>query len=418
MKLRMARMRLSVSTGLLILTVAGHSSAATWEVRVGGVTSSLRAAIEQAGRGDTIRVSPGMYHEHGLRVNRPLTIEGIGRPVIDGDGLGTILTIAGRGVSISGLCFVGTGVSFVKDQSAILLDSAQACSVRDNHFVHDFFAIYAAQSQQCVIVGNEIVGDSTALAAAGNGIHLWHCSRMAIDSNVIFGHRDGIYLEFVTGSTIVANRSENNLRYGLHFMFSDSCRYENNEFIRNGAGVAVMYTRHVEMVGNTFRDSWGGAAYGLLLKDIKQSRVEKNTFSGNSIGIHMEGSDNIVITRNQLLNNGWALRVMANCMGVQVVDNEFLGNSFQVATNSRQSTGTFSGNYWSTYHGYDLDRDGYGDVPFRPVSLYSLLVESNPPTLVLLRSLMIDVLNLAERVIPTLTPETLMDAKPRMRPLG
>ncbi len=414
----MALIRLCISTNLLLLTMAGVPSAATWDVRDGSALPSLHAAIDRVGRGDTIRVFPGTYYEHGLRVDRPLTIVGIGRPIIDADGQGTILTVEGEGVSISGLCFKNTGVSFVKDQSAVFLNTARDCTICDNWFANDCFAVYAAQSQTCRIARNEITGDATKLASAGNGIHLWHCGRMAIDSNVITGHRDGIYLEFVTSSAIVANRSEGNLRYGLHFMFSDSCRYERNEFIHNGAGVAVMYTHHVEMVGNTFRDSWGGAAYGLLLKDIKQSQVEGNTFSGNSIGIHMEGSDDILISHNRLLSNGWALRVMANCMGIQVVDNEFLGNSFQVATNSRQSTGTFSGNYWSTYHGYDLDHDGYGDVPYRPVSLYSLLVESNPPTLVLLRSLMIDVLNLAERVIPTLTPETLMDTKPRMRPLG
>jgi nitrous oxidase accessory protein len=89
-----------------------------------------------------------------------------------------------------------------------------------------------------------------------------------------------------------------------------------------------------------------------------------------------------------------------------------------VATNSRQTNSSFSGNYWSTYRGFDLNRDGFGDVPYRPVSLFSLLVESNPPTLVLLRSLLISALDLAERVLPTLTPEALVDSKPRMRPIG
>jgi len=108
---------------------------------------------------------------------------------------------------------------------------------------------------------------------------------------------------------------------------------------------------------------------------------------------------------------------MANCVGSSIEKNDFIDNSFQIATNSRQTFSSFNGNYWSPYRGFDLDRDGFGDEPFRPVSLYSLLVESDPSTLVLIRSLLIDVLNLAERVVPTLTPEALVDSKPRMRPV-
>ena len=108
---------------------------------------------------------------------------------------------------------------------------------------------------------------------------------------------------------------------------------------------------------------------------------------------------------------------MANCVESVIEQNDFIDNSFQVATNSRQTFSRFSGNYWSPYRGYDLDRDGFGDEPFRPVSLYSLLVESDPATLVLVRSLLIDVLDLAERIVPTFTPEALVDTKPRMRPV-
>jgi nitrous oxidase accessory protein len=239
---------------------------------------------------------------------------------------------------------------------------------------------------------------------------------MAVAGNTVISHRDGIYFEFVKSSSVKDNSISENLRYGLHFMFSDSCDYENNRFVKNGAGVAVMYTRHVVMLNNEFKESWGGAAYGLLLKDIKDCRISGNRFEKNSIAIHVEGSDRILIENNLLVDNGWAIKIMANCLDNQITNNDFVNNSFQVATNSRSSRSTFSSNYWSSYKGFDLDRDGYGDVAYRPVSLYSLLVESNPPTLLLLRSFTIEALDLAERIIPTLTPETLVDSRPRMRP--
>jgi nitrous oxidase accessory protein len=54
-------------------------------------------------------------------------------------------------------------------------------------------------------------------------------------------------------------------------------------------------------------------------------------------------------------------------------------------------------------------------VPFRPVRLFSLLVARHEPAMMLLRSGFVDLLDLAERVMPVLTPETLADASPLMQ---
>ncbi|MEW6051737.1 MAG: nitrous oxide reductase family maturation protein NosD [Candidatus Zixiibacteriota bacterium] len=403
--------------GAVFIFCFSAGNAAVISVHPTGHVQTIAAAIEQAVSGDTIRVSAGRYEEYGLHITNRITLVGQGWPVIDARGQGPILELSTDGASVSGFVLCGVPVSFVKEHAAILVNNSTDCEIRGNRFTDNFFAIYLAKSRYCRILDNEITGVSKELTSVGNGIHLWNCSDIDVTHNVIRGHRDGIYLEFVTNSVIVNNTSEQNLRYGLHFMFSDSCRYERNRFLRNGAGVAVMYTDDVEMLENVFEDNWGGASYGLLLKDIKDSRVLDNRFTRNSVGIHMEGSDRVHIERNCFTANGWAIRIMANCVQSVIEQNDFIDNTFQVATNSRQTFSSFSGNYWSPYRGFDLNRDGFGDEPFRPVSLYSLLVEMEPPTLVLVRSLLVDVLNLAERIIPTLTPEALVDNKPRMRPV-
>jgi nitrous oxidase accessory protein len=378
--------------------------------------STLEAAVSAARDYDTLKIMPGTYFASNVKINKPLTLEGVGYPTITALSHGMIFIISSSDVNIRGLRFINTPVSFIKENSAILLEKVQNCKIENNQFYDNFFAIYASNSAGCEIKNNVIVGSSTNVISAGNGIHLWYCKNMAVAGNTVISHRDGIYFEFVKSSSVKDNSISENLRYGLHFMFSDSCDYENNRFVKNGAGVAVMYTRHVVMLNNEFKESWGGAAYGLLLKDIKDCRISGNRFEKNSIAIHVEGSDRILIENNLLVDNGWAIKIMANCLDNQITNNDFVNNSFQVATNSRSSRSTFSSNYWSSYKGFDLDRDGYGDVAYRPVSLYSLLVESNPPTLLLLRSFTIEALDLAERIIPTLTPETLVDSRPRMRP--
>ena len=405
----------SLLAALLGLPLA--SNAATLQVRPSGPVATIRAALDLVAAGDTILVARGTYHDHGLVIAKPLTLLGQNLPVLDADGGGTLLEVTAPEVTIAGFVLRGVPVSHIEEPAAILLRNTRDCDIRNNRFEDAFYALYLAHSEGCRIADNTMIGSSSDLTSAGNGIHLWYCRDMTVSGNVIRGHRDGIYLEFVRNSRMERNVSQNNWRYGLHFMFSDSCQYENNRFEHNGSGVAVMYTNRVQMTGNTFADNWGGASYGLLLKEIKDSRVVGNTFTGNTIGIYMEGSDRVVIERNLFGSNGWALKIMANCVASQIERNDFIDNSFQVSTNSRQSFSHFSQNYWSTYRGYDLDRDGFGDQPYRPVSLYSQLVQTQPTSLILVRSLLVDVLNLAERIVPTLTPVGLVDAQPRMRPV-
>jgi nitrous oxidase accessory protein len=236
-----------------------------------------------------------------------------------------------------------------------------------------------------------------------------------VEDNDITGHRDGIYFEFAKHAIARRNTVSESLRYGLHFMFSDSCRYEANRFEANRSGVAVMYAKYVTVVGNVFARNKGSAAYGLLLKDINDSEVRDNVFSDNTVGLFLEGSNRNQLRDNRFEANGWALRLLADAQDNRVEGNAFARNLFDVGTNSRNHYSVIRGNHWDRYRGYDLDRDGTGDVPHAPVRLFALVVERAPAALVLVRSLVADALDLAERVAPVLTPATLVDQAPLMR---
>jgi nitrous oxidase accessory protein len=241
---------------------------------------------------------------------------------------------------------------------------------------------------------------------------------MVILNNQIEGHRDGIYFEFVTNSVIQNNQSIQNIRYGLHFMFSNNDIYVNNVFKENGAGVAVMFSNKVSMYHNHFDHNWGPSAYGLLLKEISDSHIIQNQFNQNSTAIHMEGTNRIEIKYNNFKSNGWAIRVQASCSDNSFHHNNFSGNTFDVATNGVTMLNHFDHNYWDKYEGYDLGKDGLGDVPYHPISMYSMVIEQNPTALMLLRSFMVYLLDRAEKAIPSLTPENLLDEHPLMKPLS
>src|SRR5690606_20939938 len=219
-----------------------------------------------------------------------------------------------------------------------------------------------------------------------------------------------------THSLISDNHSEQNRRYGLHFMFSHDNEYRGNAFVDNGAGVAVMYTTGVKMIDNTFGNNWGAASYGMLLKDIRDSEVSGNRFLQNSTGIFMEGSSRIKFQNNLFRENGYAVRLQASCDDNVFEFNNFSGNTFDVVTNGSLVLNTINNNYWDRYEGYDLNRDDIGDIPYRPVSMYSMIVERMPTAVLLWRSFLVFLLDRAERAMPAMTPENLKDEPPSMKP--
>ena len=382
-----------------------------------GPVRTITEGVRRASPGDRILVKAGTYREPTIIVDKRLEIEGVGLPVLDGEGERQIMTIAADDVTVRGLHFVHVGTSYVEDRAAIKVAGAKGCTIADNRFDDAFFGIYLAEATDCMVERNVLHATTNGESGSGNGIHLWSSHGTTIADNRISGHRDGIYLEFSHGSDIRGNVSEGNLRYGLHFMYSNDCRYTDNIFRDNGSGVAVMYTKNVTMKGNRFEQNWGGAAYGLLLKEITDSRLEGNVFERNTTGLLAEGANRLQVDKNEFIANGWAVKLAASTMDGRFTRNDFIGNTFDVVTDARQITSTFAGNYWDSYNGYDLDRDGVGDVPHWPVRLFSLLAARAEPALVLLRSAFVELLDAAERVLPVLTPDGVNDPRPAMHRL-
>lgn len=377
----------------------------------------LKVAIEKARRFDTIHIKKGLYKTQNIVINKPLTIIGIQHPVLDGENKYEILTVRSDSVNIQGLTIKNSASSSIEEYSGIKVYNANHVQILDNILEDTFFGIYLYYSHNVLIKGNQITAHQVQEQQSGNGIHCWRSDSLQIIQNTIRGHRDGIYFEFVTQSLIWRNISTNNIRYGLHFMFSHDDAYIGNIFRNNGAGVSVMYTKGVKMFNNFFEKNWGDMAHGLLLKDISDSHISGNYFDQNTNAIYMEGASRIELTKNTFRNNGWAFKIQANCMDVNVLYNNFIGNSFDVGTNGSLVLNHFSENYWDKYEGYDLNRDQIGDVPYRPVSLYSMIVEINPPAMVLFRSLIISLMDKSEKILPSITPENLVDNKPLMKQL-
>lgn len=378
--------------------------------------SDLINKIENSTSGDTIKINGGIYKGSGIKIKKFLTIIGYNYPIFDANGnKGDLIAIQSDSVTIDGIKIINVPKAHTTDNAAIKVINSKNITIRNIITDNCFFGIYLSKTDNSTLSNNNIQGNKSNETSSGNGVHLWRCNNINITNNKISYHRDGIYFEFVRNTKIYGNLSKFNVRYGLHYMFSDSCSYVNNKFYENGAGVAVMYTKNVMMKNNEFKDNWGTSSYGILLKDIRDSQILNNKFVNNTIGILAEGSNRIIIKNNHFEKNGWGMKMMGNCVDNLVNNNNFTGNTFDISSNSMESFNDFDGNYWSNYKGYDLDKNGIGDIPHYPVSLFSMVVQNSSPAMILMHSLFINILEVSEKIFPSIIPKKIIDNKPKMR---
>ena len=137
-----------------ILFLPGLLAAQDIRVSPDGEVRSIKAAVEMAQSGDHILVEAGTYTESEIEINKPLTLEGADRPIIDGNREGNILIIRADSVTVKGFMIKNTGRSYVRDYSAILLENSKDFLIEDNELDNVYFGIYLAETDRGIIRGN------------------------------------------------------------------------------------------------------------------------------------------------------------------------------------------------------------------------------------------------------------------------
>lgn len=406
------------NTLFLLLLFSSFLQAKVIEVGANRPVKSIKKAISLAKTGDTVLVNEGLYKEGNIIIDKKIIFIGKNYPILDGQKKYEVVSIKADGVIVKGFKVINSGYGTLDDPCGIKVYNRKNVVIQNNILDNNFFGIYIQNGTKCIVKNNKIKAYGKQEQLIGNGIHCWKSDSLQISANTISGHRDGIYFEFVTNSVIWRNISTKNVRYGLHFMFSNDDAYISNVFKNNGAGVAVMFTKRVKMFNNFFEENWGDSAYGLLLKEISDSYIVGNKFDKNTTGIHMEGTSRILVEKNVFEANGWGMKIQASCMDNDIKNNNFVGNTFDISTNGILVLNTFNGNYWDKYEGYDLDKNGIGDVPFHPLSLFAVLTENNPSAMLLFRSFMITLLDKSEKILPSITPDNFIDKTPLMHSLS
>jgi nitrous oxidase accessory protein len=404
----------------LVALVVGWGTPASAEVHSVAAGESTAAVLGRAQPGDVVRLGPGDHRER-LLIDVPVTLVGEPGARILGEYEGTVVHVTAPGTVLEGLEIAESGPHLTKDMACVLVEAddvtVRGCSIR-----RALHGIYVKGGSRARILGNTVEGRLDLIESdRGNGIHLWNSHHSRIVDNEIFHVRDGIYFSFANQTAIEGNHIHD-VRYGVHYMYSNENSFTDNLFEHNVAGAALMYSEDITFARNTFARCRGFRAYGILLQSMSHVVSRQNLILDNSRGIFMNNTDASVFAHNDVVDNDLAVQLNGGCDGNRFEANNFLGNLTELLLDVSDLetvwAGGDGGNHWSTYRGYDLDRDGIGDVPFSIQNVFQVLESDVPEVRFYLLSPAAEVLRAAEEGLPILQLGDARDPAPRMRAMA
>lgn len=378
-------------------------------------TSPLQVLIDQARPGDRIVVPAGTY-EGDLHIDRALVLVGDGRPHLLGSGYGSVVRVRAADVTIEGFVIDGRrGGDLGRDTSGIHV-AAPRVTIRDCQVRDALFGIYLREADDAVVERSTIAGiPGRSPGEIGSGIHVWNSQRFQLTGNEIVGTRDGIYIQSSSNGQVRHNRARE-LRYGLHYMFSDDNLFEDNSFETGAAGTALMYSKRLVFRRNRFVRNRGFASVGLLLKACDDVVAEDNLIADNARGVFLEGSYRNQFRGNVIAMSDTALVIYDSSGGNVFEDNSFVGNLTPLTLSGRRTDTRFDRNYWSDHREPDLDGDGIADRPFRLSNVFDHLRGNLTAADLMAHGVAAAAIGAAERAFPVLDPVPVIDQRPLARP--
>src|SRR5581483_3704154 len=372
----------------------------------------ISPAIAAAADGDIIEVHAGVYRED-LRLDKRLTLVGIGRPLLMGTGIGTVVTVTAAQCEISGFVIEGSGTGQSNDMDAGIQISSDANRVDDNVLRRVFYGIVVVNARHNEITGNEIHGlRELPFGQRGDGIYLYRAPENFVARNHVSGERDAIYFQYAPRGRAVENVAVDS-RYALHDMFSDDTIIARNTFADSAVGANIMNSRRIRFEGNRILRNHGVPGIGLTLKDCDDSTIRSNAIVENARGLLLDGSSQNRFVENTFRNNDTAATLFSSAEQNAFGGNTFADNWSDVVLSGRDGGTHWSiggrGNFWRRYTGFDFDGDGIGDAPHPVVGAFERIEGANAGVRLFLLSPAAAGLELAARLSGTVASDGLDD---------
>ncbi|MGZ8630333.1 MAG: right-handed parallel beta-helix repeat-containing protein [Actinomycetota bacterium] len=403
---------------------AGHdqgSHVVTPDGMVSMPAEHLQVMIDETPPGGTLLVPEAVY-VGAVTIDEPVTLEAEGRPVIDGNLEGSVVTITAPDVTIRGLTLRRSAIGPLDSPSGLMLEQADHATIQDVTIEECYIGITVRLSDavtidgvsirgQGVITGEEHVvetddegehrqhaggdqgvGMHTDAQVRGDGIWLWNATDAVVRDTTIDEARDGVYVSYGTGNLLERIRITDS-RYAVHDMYAEDLTVRASVLEGNLSGLVLMYGGPVRVVGNTIIESGSpSTGFGVLVKDVGTVTIERNVVADNRVGVQVDdagrtGGEPTLLRGNTIAMNHIGLLLMPSADSV-VVGNGFVENSTQVTMGGQGGTQAVwsldgLGNYWSDYGGFDTEGDGTGDLAYVESGRMSELLASEPLLLAL-----------------------------------
>ena len=393
---------------------AASARAATIPVAEG---DSVAEALSHAASGDTLHLARGVF-AGGLVINRAgIAIEGEPGATLDGGENGNVVTFEAPDVTIRGLTIRRSGLTLIDKNSGIYVDrGGDRARIENNRLEDDLIGVYLDGPHDALVQHNVIMGlQRLRVSERGAAVSLWNTPGSAIIDNDVRSGRDGVF-SVSSSHNLVRGNTFHDLRFAVHFMYTNDSEVAGNFSAGNKVGYVMMYSDRLNVHDNV---SQADIDHGLLFNYANMSRIEdnavrgsdkcvfiynanKNVFSGNwfedcNIGVHFTaGSERNEITGNSFVNN----RTQVMYVGTKLLDWSVRGR----------------GNYYSDNPAFDLNGDGIADTAYRPNNLMDQVIWRAPAAKLLLNSPAVQVVRWAQAQFPAIHPGGVIDTAPLMKP--
>ena len=310
---------------------------------------TIQQAINAANPGDTVFVKNGTYLGDVL-VNKTVNLIGENNQstIIDGGGVGTVLTVSASGlpsgsadnVTIANFTLAngGSGAS----DSALMLNGVEGCNVtgvRDEADPPN--GIWVNNSWYAMLEGNYVANNSY-------GIVFTYSASNKILNNTLVNNSIGILLATSSNNVICSNSIGDAISYAIYFTLSNYNNVSRNLIFNSYFGAYLDSSAYNNFRKNTFQYN-GFADFWLVNSQF--NCLSKNCITSNSqFGIYLGLSSNNTITRNFLKGNGnIAANIVSSGYNVFQAD-EFYNNSIALQFYNSSNNDVIGNNFTSNYN--------------------------------------------------------------------
>ncbi len=378
----------------------------------------MQLYVELTPAGGVLRPEPGRY-SGPVVLNRPITIEGRGKVIIDSEGVGSVLTIEADNTIVTGLHLTNSGESFDKTDAGITL-KADKVIIENNRIDESLFGINILGGNDNIIRHNTISSKNTSLSLRGDGLRMWYAHDNLIEDNHFINVRD-IYITNSLTNRFINNRIDHS-RIGFELIFSHENEMIGNSIEHNNTGIVLVYSNDVIIKNNHISHLRSFAGSAMAFKETYGIQVIENEILHCAVGLSANAPLNpenvITLKNNTFIYNDVALYFYGERGGHIIHDNHFEANLTDVQASAPRAAlyNDWQSNYWDTYEGFDNNQDGFGDTPFELYSWSDRLWIDIPMTQFFRGTPMMETIDFAERFASFSDPVLmLIDKNPKLQ---